>query len=71
VSNYLVVERPLSVNEYRMLRRQAGWNDIEDEAAVATALASSLYTVCIETGDEQWRPGGSSAMAACMRTSRT
>ncbi len=48
----MILERPLGVAEYRMLRRHVGWGDIADDAALERALAASIYTVCVERDGE-------------------
>jgi GNAT superfamily N-acetyltransferase len=50
LSEYALVERPPTVQEYRWLRRSAGWGDMADEG-LATGLASALYSCVVLDGD--------------------
>lgn len=42
-----VVYRPPSPDEYRVLRREVGWAEVDPRAVVA-GLTSSLFSVCLE-----------------------
>lgn len=45
-----LVERPPTSDEYRTMRREVGWADVDPEA-VAVGLASALYSACLEGPD--------------------
>ncbi len=45
-----LVERPPTPEEYRTLRREVGWAEVDPEA-VAAGLAAALYSVCLEGPD--------------------
>jgi GNAT superfamily N-acetyltransferase len=51
LDRHQLVERPPTVEEYRRLRRTAGWDDMTDEG-LATGLSSALYSCVLLDGDE-------------------
>lgn len=50
VSDVHLVERAPTPDEYRRLRREVGWEEVDPEA-VARGLGGALYSVCLEDGD--------------------
>lgn len=48
MKDHVLVERPPTVEEYRLLRREVGWPEV-DPAGVAAGLDAALYSVCLES----------------------
>lgn len=47
MSEARIIERTPTPEEYRTLRAEAGWAEVDPEAVVA-GLAAALYSVCVE-----------------------
>ena len=46
-----ILRRPASAEEYMEMRRWAGWSYIEKDV-VATGLKNSLFSLCVQKGEE-------------------
>ena len=46
-ADFVLVERPPTVEEYRQLRSAAGWNELTEEG-LAAGLSSALYSCIVE-----------------------
>lgn len=51
MAEFELAERAPSVDEYRRLRRGAGWGEMTGEG-IATGLANALYSCVVVRGDE-------------------
>lgn len=47
MSQVTIVERPPTLNEFKMLRQSVGWHNVDDKY-ITQALELGLYAVCIE-----------------------
>ena len=48
---YILVERPPTVEEYQRLREDVGWESVDVEAT-ETGLRNALFSVCVTHKDE-------------------